>query len=78
MMTEAGSDPRLKNKAKLTARDLADPRLEDVRKLLEEAERTAREEGEDERELVGLVEQEEDEGATGSASDSDEEPARKR
>lgn len=81
MMTEAGSDPRIKNKAKLTPRDLCDPRLGEVRDLLEESERRAREEGEDERELVGLVEKEEEEqGGEGSASDSDDEapPARRR
>lgn len=74
MMTEAGSDPRIKNKAKLTPRDLCDPRLDNLRTLLQEAEVKAREEGEDERELVGLVEAEQDdEGGEGSASDSDDE-----
>lgn len=73
MMTEAGSDPRIRNKARLTPGQLCDPRLEELKKLLEKAEEVARQEGEDERELVGLVEEEDDVGGEGSASDSDDE-----
>ncbi|RFU32582.1 hypothetical protein B7463_g3698, partial [Scytalidium lignicola] len=37
MMIEAGSDPRIKNKAKLTAEQLVDPRNETLRKVLQDA-----------------------------------------
>lgn len=58
----------------MTPAQLCDPRHQSLRTLLEKAIESAREQGEDERELVGLEEQDDldEDGGVGSASDSDE------
>lgn len=38
MMLEAGSDPRVKNKAKLTAIQLVDPTNKDLKKIIQDSE----------------------------------------
>ena len=67
MMLEAGSDPRIKNKANLTASQLCDPALKKVREMLEEAVFVNMERGDFVEEDV---EEEQEEGA-GSDSGSD-------
>ena len=74
-MCEAGSDPRIRNKAKLTPAMLVDPLNPGLRRLLEEAAERAGDDG-------GVFDlggdlgggdgaDEADEGEGGSASDSD-------
>lgn len=53
MMVEAGSDPRIKNKARLTPGMLVDPRNESLRRLLEEAVERGEAEREEERDFGG-------------------------
>ncbi|KAL8824630.1 MAG: hypothetical protein Q9191_004928 [Dirinaria sp. TL-2023a] len=65
LLLDAGSDPRIRNKAKLTARELVDPRNTDLRAILQKAEFTMTA-GDD-----VVKEDEEDVGPTGSASDSE-------
>lgn len=59
--------PRLRNKAKLKPMELVDPRNTELRSLLQKAEFTMTA-GDD---VVNRDAEEEDEGPTGSASDSD-------
>ena len=66
MMLEAGSDPRIRNKAKLKAADLVNPSNKELREAIQKAEYVMQNEGD----FVD-VEEEEDEGPTGSNSDSD-------
>lgn len=66
MMLEAGSDPRIRNKAKLKAADLVNPSNTELREAIQKAEYVMQNEGD----FVD-VEEEEDEGPTGSNSDSD-------
>ncbi|PBP26444.1 ankyrin repeat protein [Diplocarpon rosae] len=75
MMIEAGSDPRLRNKANLTPYQLVDPRNEKLRQQLQDAVDVAQNQGDyildgenDERDFKGAVGEEDD---AGSASDSD-------
>ncbi|KAH8811435.1 hypothetical protein F5884DRAFT_782093 [Xylogone sp. PMI_703] len=77
MMIEAGSDPRIRNKAKLTAEQLVDPRNETLRKVLQDALEMQLNEAEM-RDLEKEAAKEEEEEAEelgsdyeGSASDSD-------
>ncbi|KFY84649.1 hypothetical protein V500_09137 [Pseudogymnoascus sp. VKM F-4518 (FW-2643)] len=71
MMLEAGSDPKIRNKAKLKAADLVNPANTELRDLLQKAEYVLQNQGD----FID-AEEEEDEGPTGSNSDSDfdEEP----
>ena len=64
ILIEAGADPRVRNKAKLKPMELADPRNSDLRVMLQKAEYS---------QMAGndVVDEDEDEGPTGSASDSD-------
>ncbi|MCJ1420479.1 hypothetical protein MMC32_006836 [Xylographa parallela] len=65
LLVEAGADVRLRNKAKLRPIELVDPRNAELRAVLQRAEYA---------EMAGtdvVDEEEEDEGPTGSASDSD-------
>ncbi|KAI9679843.1 MAG: hypothetical protein M1817_004857 [Caeruleum heppii] len=64
MLIEAGADPKLRNKAKLKAMDLVDPANTDLRSLLQRAE-FAMMAGND------VVDEDDDDGPTGSASDSE-------
>lgn len=65
LLLDAGGDPRIRNKAKLKAMELVDPRNTELRTTLQKAE-FAQMAGND------IVDQdEEDEGPTGSASDSE-------
>jgi len=66
MMLEAGSDPRIRNNAKLKAADLVNPRNTELRDLMQKAEYVMQNQGD----FID-VEEEEDEGPTGSNSDSD-------
>ncbi|KAF2712842.1 ankyrin repeat domain-containing protein [Pleomassaria siparia CBS 279.74] len=63
MLVDAGCDPRIRNKGKLKPIELADPRNTELRKLLQK--------GEFDMTAGGDVVQEDDDGPTGSASDSD-------
>jgi len=63
ILLDAGCDPRIRNKAKLKPVELADPRNTELRSMLQKAE-FAMTAGDD-------VVQEDDDGPTGSASDSD-------
>lgn len=76
MMIEAGSDPRLKNKANLTPYQLVDPRNEKLRQQLQDAVDVTQNQGDyiedaqnDERDFGNA-----DDGDVGSASDSDFDP----
>lgn len=77
MMLEAGSDPSIRNRAKLTAVQLLDPRNVELRRVFQEAA----EEAEREREIAGLEaesrreEEALDDDYAGSGSDSDFDPA---
>ncbi|MCJ1387708.1 hypothetical protein MMC18_000551 [Xylographa bjoerkii] len=65
LLVEAGADIRLRNKAKLRPIELVDPRNAELRAILQRAEYA---------EMAGndvVDEDEEDEGPTGSASDSE-------
>ncbi|EOD52893.1 putative ankyrin repeat protein [Neofusicoccum parvum UCRNP2] len=62
ILVDAGCDPRIRNKAKLRPFDLVDPRNLDLRKMLQKAEFAM---------MAGAdVVQEDDDGPTGSGSDS--------
>lgn len=79
LMTEAGSDARLRNKARLTPAQLIDPRLPELKRQLEEAAESQQEEvvdkGLSKHELAALErEQAEAEADAGSGSDSDFDP----
>ena len=69
MMIEAGSDPRIRNKANLTPYQLVDPRNAELRQQLQDALDVMQSQGDyvvdDEEEGV------DEEGDVGSASDSD-------
>lgn len=65
MMLEAGSDPRIRNKAKLKAADLVNPSNTELREAIQKAEYVMQNEGD----FVDV--EEEDDGPTGSNSDSD-------
>jgi ankyrin repeat protein len=71
MMIEAGSDPRIRNKANLTPLQLVDPRNSELRGQLQDALDVMLSQGDyivdDEEEVDGVDE----EGDVGSASDSD-------
>jgi hypothetical protein len=71
MMLEAGSDARIKNKANLTAAQLADPKLDGVRRQLEEAVLVEMEKGDfvEDGDVVG----DNDDVASDSGSDFDRE-----
>lgn len=77
-MTEAGNDPRLKNKASLTPYQLVDPSNVALRAQLRDAVELLDLESEAARETGGQDDVEEEEGAgddyAGSASDSDFDP----
>jgi uncharacterized protein len=64
ILVDAGCDPRIRNKAKLRPVDLVDPRNTALRALLQKAE-FAIQAGDD------VVDEDEDDGPTGSASDSE-------
>jgi ankyrin repeat protein len=64
MLTDAGGDPRVKDGHGRKPAELCTPRAETVRKLLREQEYIM-------NEGLKSTDHEEDEGATGSASDSD-------
>lgn len=63
ILVDAGCDPRIRNKAKLKPMELVDPRNEELRKSLQKAE-FAMNAGDD-------VVVEDEEGPTGSGSESD-------
>jgi len=65
MMLEAGSDPRIRNKAKLKPLDLVDPRNSSLRNLMQESEYVLQNQGD------FIDADAEDEEPTGSNSDSD-------
>ncbi|MCJ1238085.1 hypothetical protein MMC14_006074 [Varicellaria rhodocarpa] len=65
LLLDAGADPRIRNKGKLKAVELVDPRNTDLRSVLQKAE-FAQMAGDD-----VVNEEEEDEGPTGSGSDSE-------
>jgi hypothetical protein len=74
MMVEAGSDPRIRNKANLTAYQLTDPRNEKLKQQLQDAVDIMQNQGD-------FIDAEEEEAAeeegddyTGSGSDSDFDP----
>jgi len=69
MMLEAGSDPRMRNKARLTPSQLVDPRNEALKEVFHKAEYVQMNQGDF---IDRDAEEEEDEGPTGSASDSDD------
>ncbi|KAH7336217.1 hypothetical protein BKA65DRAFT_29721 [Rhexocercosporidium sp. MPI-PUGE-AT-0058] len=73
MMIEAGSDPRLRNKANLTPYQLVDPRNEKLRAQLQDAVDVVQNQG-DYIEVEEGGFEEEEEGDVGSASDSDFDP----
>ncbi|TVY22620.1 Ankyrin repeat-containing protein [Lachnellula hyalina] len=74
MMLEAGSDPRIRNKAHLTPAALCDPGLGKVREVLEEAVFVQMERGGfDEEEEVDGAGEEEEEAGSDSGSDFDRE-----
>ncbi|KAI4954475.1 hypothetical protein J4E91_002188 [Alternaria rosae] len=64
MLLDAGCDPRIRNKAKLKPIELVDPRNTELRSMLQKGEVSI---------LMGgdVVEDDDDDGPTGSASDSD-------
>lgn len=64
MLLDAGCDPRIRNKAKLKPIELVDPRNTELRSMLQKGEVSM---------LMGgdVVEDDDDDGPTGSASDSD-------
>jgi len=62
ILLDAGCDPRIRNKAKLKPAELVDPRNKDLRELLRKGEVAM---------MMGGDVVEDDEGPTGSASDSD-------
>ncbi|KAF1919091.1 ankyrin repeat domain-containing protein [Ampelomyces quisqualis] len=63
ILLDAGCDPRIRNKAKLKPVELADPRNTELRSILQK--------GEFAMQAGGDVVEEDDDGPTGSASDSD-------
>ncbi|KAH3909241.1 hypothetical protein HBI56_187510 [Parastagonospora nodorum] len=63
ILLDAGCDPRIRNKAKLKPVELADPRNAELRSILQK--------GEFAMQAGGDVVEEDDDGPTGSASDSD-------
>ncbi|KAF2875457.1 ankyrin repeat protein-like protein [Massariosphaeria phaeospora] len=63
ILLDAGCDPRIRNKAKLKPIELVDPRNTELRQLLQK--------GEFAMTAGGDVVEDDDEGPTGSASDSD-------
>jgi ankyrin repeat protein len=63
ILLDAGCDPRIRNKAKLKPIELADPRNAEVRSMLQR--------GEFAMQAGGDVVEDDDDGPTGSASDSD-------
>ncbi|KAF2656225.1 ankyrin repeat domain-containing protein [Lophiostoma macrostomum CBS 122681] len=63
ILLDAGCDPRIRNKAKLKPVDLADPGNKELRSLLQKGEYAMT--------AAGDVVEEDDDGPTGSASDSD-------
>jgi hypothetical protein len=70
MMIEAGSDPRIRNKANLTPYQLVDPRNAELRQQLQDALDVMQSQGDyvvDDEEEEGV----DGEGDVGSASDSD-------
>lgn len=75
MMIEAGSDPKLKNKANLTPYQLVDPRNEKLRQQIQDAVDVEMMRG-DYIETRNEVDEdgEDEEGDVGSASDSDFDP----
>lgn len=79
MMVEAGSDPRIRNKAKLKPVQLVNPGNKELRELLESAEYAMMNQGDF---VEDVVDGEDDvDGPTGSNSDSDfdePEPSKKR
>jgi len=78
MMTEAGSDARLRNKAHLTAAQLVDPSNIELKKQLEDAVEISQNHGDyivaGDDVIDGDGEQDEDDDYAGSASDSDFDP----
>jgi len=64
LLLDAGADPRIRNKAKLKAAELVDPRNTELRSILQRAE-FAMTAGND------IINEDEDDGPTGSASDSE-------
>lgn len=82
LMTDAGSDARIRNKASLTPAQLIDPRLPELKRQLEEAAEEQENGGEvaemplSKHELAALEREQADqeEGDVGSASDSDFDP----
>ncbi|KAL2069046.1 hypothetical protein VTL71DRAFT_15384 [Oculimacula yallundae] len=75
MMIEAGSDPRLRNKANLTPYQLVDPRNEKLRSQLQDAVDVVQNQGDYvEVEEGGYDGGDLEEGDVGSASDSDFDP----
>lgn len=67
MMIEAGSDPRIKNKAKLTPAELTDPRNQEIRILIQDFIDAEQYKGD----YVIEEEYAEADGESGSASESD-------
>lgn len=63
ILLDAGCDPRIRNKAKLKPIELTDPRNAELRSILQK--------GEFAMQAGGDVVEEDDDGPTGSASDSD-------
>jgi hypothetical protein len=63
MLLDAGCDPRIRNKAKLKPIELADPRNTELRSMLQKGEVSML--------MSGDVVEDDDDGPTGSASDSD-------
>jgi hypothetical protein len=79
MMIEAGSDPRIRNKANLTPYQLTDPRNEALKQLLQDAVDIMQNQGDFIVEGEGGDEEgEDDDDYAGSASDSDFDPAEYR
>ncbi|PVH88918.1 hypothetical protein DL98DRAFT_508778 [Cadophora sp. DSE1049] len=76
MMIEAGSDPRLRNKANLTPYQLVDPRNEKLRQQLQDAVDVVQNQGDyiEDVEEGGYDGADGDDGDAGSASDSDFDP----
>ena len=74
MMTEAGNDPRIKNKAKLTPYQLTDPRNEKLRQQLMDAVDIMQNAGDFIVADEGGEEEVLDDDYAGSASDSDFDP----
>jgi len=75
MMLEAGSDPRIKNKANLTPYDLTDPANKELRRALEDAVYDMLNKGDFVEETLDggeEVEGEDEESDAGSASDEEE------